>query len=170
MTALNVWTYSYVEGARRLEQRLGDGTVGDLVVMDGALVTWLPGRSAPLVRELQGTARTDSLGVGFWGLLFGIVVSGPDLATLAGDSRLVLDGSLTGVGADREFLADLRGRLRPGCSAVAVICPEGVAADIDRVSRLPSRSSRPPEALPPGTTQKLLTNDEEDALRQVFSA
>ena len=170
MTALNVWTYRHVEGARRLEQRLSDGAVGDLVVMDGALVTWLPGRAAPQVRELQGTARTDSLGVGFWGLLFGIVVAGPDLAALVGDPRRALDGSLSGIGVDREFLADLRRGLRPGCSAVAVICADAVAADIERASRLPSSTSRLHEAAPPDSTQRRLTDQQDEALRRVFSA
>ncbi len=84
VTELRVWTYPTVDGARRLEQRMSDGTVGDILVTDGVIATWMPGRASPQVRELQGAARTGSLGVGFWGMLFGIVVSGPDLAELSG--------------------------------------------------------------------------------------
>jgi uncharacterized membrane protein len=170
MTALNVWTYPTVEGARRLEQRLSDGAVGDVVVMDGSLVTWLPGRTTPQVRELQGVARTRGLGVGFWGLLFGIVVVGPDLETLVGEPQSGLDGALAGVGIDRTVLADLRTGLRPGCSAVAAICDDIVAAEIERVSGPVSGSfSRREDALAQ-SLRALFTADQEDALRRVFSA
>jgi uncharacterized membrane protein len=170
MTALSVWTYPYVEGARRLEQRLSDGTAGDVVVMDGALVTWLPGRSAPQVRELQGAARTRSLGVGFWGLLFGIVVAGPDLANLVGEPRPDLDGLMSGVGVDQQVLAELRRGLRPGSSAVAVICDEATAAAIERVGAHPAGTSRSHDVAAPSTTRRRLTGDQEEALRRVFSA
>jgi uncharacterized membrane protein len=169
-TTLGVWTYPYADGARRLEQRLSDGSAGDVVVLDGALVTWLPGRAAPMVRELQGVARTRSLGVGFWGLLFGIVAAGPDLAALRGDPDRALDSSLSGVGIGPEVLADLRRGLWPGCSAVAVICADAVLAGFERASRLPPRSSRPHETGPARTTRQPLTEDNEEALRRVFSA
>lgn len=169
MTALSIWTYPYAEGARRLEQRLADGTAGDVVVMDGALVIWLPGRAAPQVRELQGTARTGSLGIPFWGLLFGIVVAGPELAALAGEQRRALDASLSGVGIDRTVLGDLRRALRPGRSAVAAICSEVASAEIERASRLPSKVPRRQQALP-DTLRRRLTDEQDEALRRLFSA
>ncbi|MGD9961359.1 DUF1269 domain-containing protein [Nocardioides sp.] len=169
-TTLSVWTYPYADGARRLEQRLSDGSAGDVVVLDGALVTWLPGRATPQVRELQGAARTRSLGVGFWGLLFGIVTAGPDLAALRGDLHATLDSTLSGVGIGREVLSDLRRGLRPGCSAVAVICAEPVLVEIESVSTLQPRGSRPHETGPVRTTRQPLTTDQEAALRRVFSA
>jgi uncharacterized membrane protein len=169
-TTLGVWTYPYPDGARRLEQRLSDGSAGDVVVLDGALVTWLPGRATPQVRELQGVARTRGLGVGFWGLLFGIVTAGPDLAALRGDTHPTLDSSLSGVGIGREVLADLRRGLRPGGSALAVICAEAVLVEIESTSALGPRSSRPHETGPVRTTRQPLTKDQEAALRRVFSA
>jgi uncharacterized membrane protein len=170
MTALSVWTYPNVEGARRLEQRLSDGAAGDVVVLDGSLVTWLPGRSTPQVRELQGVARTRGLGVGFWGLLFGIVVAGPDLETLVGAPPSGLDGVLSGVGIDRQILVDLRQGLRPGCSAVAAICDEAVAQDIERVTALASANSLRHGGALAHSMRRGLTADQEEALRRVFSA
>jgi len=149
---------------------LSDGAAGDVVVLDGSLVTWLPGRSTPQVRELQGVARTRGLGVGFWGLLFGIVVAGPDLETLVGEPPSGLDGVLSGVGIDRQVLVDLRRGLRPGCSAVAAICDEAVAADIERATRLASLGS-PRQHGPLGHSMlRRLTAGQEEALRRVFSA
>ncbi|MFZ2016494.1 MAG: DUF1269 domain-containing protein [Nocardioides sp.] len=168
MTELRVWTYPDVDGARRLERRMSDGSVGDIVVTDGAIVTWMPGRASPQVRELQGAARTDSLGVGFWGMLFGIVVSGPDLAGLTGHPTRALDGSLTGVGVDGEVLAELRRALLPGRSAFAVICAEEVATVIEDGSRAEARILRAREEVAPASTRRRLTADQEDALRRVF--
>lgn len=169
-TTLSVWTYPYADGARRLEQQLSDGSAGDVVVLDGALVTWLPGRATPQVRELQGTARTRSFGVGFWGLLFGIVTAGPDLAALRGDLHTALDSSLSGVGIGQEVLSDLRCGLRPGCSALAAIGDKAVLDQIGSVSLLSPRSSRPHDAQPVRTTKQPLTEEQEAALRRVFSA
>jgi len=169
VTELGVWTYPSVDGARRLEQRMSDGAVGDIVVTDGAIVTWMPGRASPHVRELQGAARTGSLGVGFWGMLFGIVVSGPDLAGLAGGPTRTLDGSLTGVGVDREVLAELRRALRPGCSAFAVICAEETATLIEGASSTVARPLRADERVVPTSTRRRLTDNQDLALRRVFS-
>jgi len=169
MTELRVWTYPDVDGARRLEQRMSDGTIDDIVVTDGAIVTRMPGRASPQVRELQGVARTGSLGTGFWGMLFGIVVSGPDLAGLMGEQTRALDASLTGVGVDDEVLAELRRDLRPGCSAFAVVCSEEVAAVIEDVSRAGARTLRAREGAAPTSTRRRLTDDQDDALRRVFS-
>jgi len=170
MTALNVWTYPNIEGARRLEHRLSDGAAGDVVVMDGSLVTWLPGRTTPQVRELQGVARTGGLGVGFWGLLFGIVVAGPDLETLVGEPRTGLDGVLAGVGIDRQVLVDLRRGLRPGRSAVAAICDEAVATDIERVTGPAAAAAPLHDGGLAHSMRRRLTPGQEEALRRVFSA
>jgi uncharacterized membrane protein len=169
-TTLSVWTYPYADGARRFEQRLSDGAAGDVVVLDGALVTWLSGRATPQIRELQGAARTRSLGAGFWGLLFGIVAAGPDLAALRGDPPRVLDSSLSGVGLGPAVLDDLRRGLQPGCSAVAVICTEAELVEIESASTLPPRSSEAPEKGLVRTMRQPLTSDQEEALRRVFSA
>jgi uncharacterized membrane protein len=169
VTELRVWTYPDVDGARRFERRMSDGSAGDIVVTDGAIVTWMPGRASPQVRELQGVARTGSLGLGFWGMLFGIVVSGPDLAELRGDPTRALDGSLTGVGVDGAVLSELRRNLRPGCSAFAVICAEEVAAVIAGAARIRGTTPRADEAAAPTQARRILTEDQDDALRRVFS-
>lgn len=131
-----MWTYPNHGGARRWERRLSDGTLGDLAVTDGVLVTWVHGRESAHVRELEGVARTCSLGTAFWGMLFGIIVSGPTLTSLAGSLPHALDDSLEAVGMDRKFLAALRGRMRPGGSAVAAVCPEPTASAITSASRM----------------------------------
>ncbi len=168
MTTLSVWTYPDAEGARRLEQRLAEGAAGDVVVRDGALATWVPGRASPRVRELQGAARTDSLGVGFWGLLFGIVVAGPELAGLGGGTHQALDGSLSGIGVDPRLLADLRRELRPGCSALAVIADEAVVADVHAASTVAGAGTS--GGTEPYQVLRRLTPDQQAALQRVFSA
>lgn len=168
MTTISVWTYPDADGARRLEQRLAEGAAGDLVVRDGALATWVAGRAAPRVRELQGAGRTDSLGVGFWGLLFGIVAAGPELADLGGGTDQALDGSLAGIGIDHELMAELRRGLRPGCSALAVIADEAVSDEIHAATSVSeagaSGGARPDQAL------RRLTPGQEAALHRVFSS
>jgi uncharacterized membrane protein len=168
VTTLSVWTYPDGEGARRLEQRLAEGAAGDVAVRDGALATWVPGRAAPRVRDLQRTARTDSFGVGFWGLLFGIVVAGPELSDLGGGTQQALDGSLSGIGVDRRLLADLRRGLRPGCSALAVIADEAVVDDIHAASTVGGAGTK--DGTRPDQVLRRLTPDQEAALQRVFSA
>ncbi|SIT66567.1 DUF1269 domain-containing protein [Microbacterium sp. RU33B] len=170
MSALSVWTYPHAGGARRLERTLTDGTLGDLAVADGAVVTWARGRASAQVRELQGVARTCNLGTAFWGMLFGIVVSGPELATVGGARRPALDDSLEGVGIDRDTLIALRRRLRPGGSAVAVICAEAVASAIESVRPsvvidLPAAASDAGQR-----TTRPLTEGQEQALRRIFAS
>lgn len=167
-TVLGVWTYPDTDGARRLEQRLSDGTAGDVVVLDGAVVTWLSGRATPQIRDLQGVARTRSFGASFWGLLFGIIAAGPDLAALRGDLHTTLDSSLTGVGISWEVLVDLRRGLQPGSSAVAVICDEALLDEIETASTLLPRRPRLHQAGPVHITRQPLTQRQEAALRRVF--
>ena len=169
MTTLSVWTYPDIEGARRLEQRLAEGAAGDVVVRDGALATWALGRAAPRVRDVEGTARTDSLGVGFWGLLFGIVVAGPELADLGGGTHQALDASLSGVGVDHSLMADLRRGLRPGCSALAIISDDAVADDIHAACTGAGAGGATGRTRPDRVLRRF-TPDQEAALRRVFSA
>lgn len=174
MSALAVWTYPDTAGARRLERCLADGILGDVVVTDGVVVTWSGGRASAQVRELQGVARVCNLGAAFWGMLFGIVVSGPELAIMVGSRRRALDDSLEGVGVDRETLVALRRRLQPGGSAVAAICAESVASVIGSASPTPAGGTSVGGARPTPTdaaelTIRPLTVEQERALRKVFA-
>lgn len=169
MSTLAVWTYADAGSARRVERVLSDGTLGDVSVTDGAVVTWTRGRASAQVRELQGVARTCNLGTSFWGMLFGIVVSGPELSSMAGSHQRALDESLAGVGVSRETLVALRHRLRPGGSAVAVICDETVASAIEAVGAEVTRDGSA-ATLGVGSTTRVLTVDQEDALRRVFAS
>jgi uncharacterized membrane protein len=170
MSALAVWTYADVGGGRRLERFLSDGTLGDVSVTDGAVVTWTRGRASAQVRELQGVARTCNLGVPFWGMLFGIVVSGPELSSMAGSQQRALDESLEGVGVSRETLVVLRRRLQPGGSAVAVICDEAVASAIEAIGAEATRDGHAATMDVGGSTRRVLTVDQEHALRRVFAS
>jgi uncharacterized membrane protein len=168
VTTLSIWTYPDADGARRLEQCVARGAAGDIVVRDGALAIWTPGRAAPRVRELQGVPRTDNLGTAFWGLLLGIVVAGPELADLGGGTHRALDGSLSGVGIDHELLAELRRGLRPGCSALAVVADSAVADEIHAASA--GQVAGPGGVGIPDRALRRLTSDQEAALHRVFSA
>lgn len=169
MSALAVWTYPDAAGARRLERSLRDGALGDVSVTDGAVVTWTRGRASAQVRELQGVARTCNLGSSFWGMLFGIVVSGPELSSIAGAEQRVLDESLGGVGVSRETLVALRGRLQPGGSALAVICSEAVVSAIQAVGADTAGDGSAATANLSSTT-RLLAANEEYALRRIFAS
>lgn len=169
MTALAVWTYADAGSARRLERLLSDGTLGDVSVTDGAVVTWTRGRASAQLRELQGVARTCNLGSTFWGMLFGIVVSGPGLSSIAGAEQRVLDESLEGVGVSRKTLVALRRRLQPGGSAVAVICGEAVVSAIQQICA-DAAGDGPAATEDLSTTTSLLTVDQEDALRRIFAS
>ena len=168
MTALSVWTYPDVDGARRLEQRLAEGVVGDVLVRDAVVATWASGRAAPRVRDVQGVARTGSLGPGFWGLLFGIVVAGPELAELGGGTDRALDESLSGIGIDGELLAALRRGLRPGGSALAVICDEALTDEIHVEAVAASAGAR--VRTTPDRVLLRLAPDHDAALHRVFSS
>lgn len=169
MSALAVWAYADAGGARRLERLLSDGTLGDVDVTDGAVVTWARGRASAQVRELQGVARTCNLGASFWGMLFGIVVSGPELSRRAGSDEGALDESLVGVGVSRETLVALRRRIQPGGSAVAVICSEAVVSAIQAIGAEAACDGPSTTESHPRTT-RLLTAAEECALRRVFAS
>jgi uncharacterized membrane protein len=163
-----VWTYPDPAGARRLEKCLSDGTLGDLAIADGVVATWTRGRGAAQVRELQGVARTFSLGTTFWGMLFGIVVAGPSLVRSVGSPPHALDSSLEAIGVDREFLVSLRVRMRPGGSAVAAVCTESAASAIASVSNIPEFASSQTPTDAATSTVRRLTPDQEHALRRVF--
>ncbi len=169
MSALAVWTYADASGARRLERLLSDGTLGDLSITDGAVVTWARGRASAQVRELQGVARTCNLGSSFWGMLFGIVVSGPALSSVNGAEKRALDESLEGVGVNRETLVSLRRRLQPGGSAVAMISGDAVASAIHALGA-GAACNGPAAAADLSSTTRHLTADEECALRRIFAS
>ncbi|OJV93607.1 MAG: hypothetical protein BGO47_06700 [Microbacterium sp. 67-17] len=166
MSALAVWTFADTGGARWLERLLAEGIAGDVAVTDGAVVTWASGRASAQVRELQGVARMANLGSSFWGMLFGIVVSGPELAAMGGSER-ALDGALGGVGVDQATLVTLRRRLQAGGSALAVICDAAVASGIDTMRANADRAVTPDRC---ETTTRALSVDHENALRRVFAS
>ena len=168
-TAVVVWAYPHTAGALRLETLLADGTLGDLSVTDGAVVTWIRGRASAQVRELRGVPRTGNLGTAFWGMLFGIVVSGPELSNRVESRQRALDESMEAVGVDRETLIELRRRLQPGGSAGPVICGEAVAPAIRAVGTGRSRDARSSPLGSAACTTRVLTADQERALHRAFA-
>lgn len=169
MIELGVWIYPTVDGGRRLERRLSESSTSDAVVMDGAVVVWLPGNAAPFVRDIRGVLPARGLGAGFWGLLFGIVAAGPCLNRLIGESGTVLDGALSGVGIDAGVVGDLRGALQPGSSAVALIGDESLSASTERLARLLPAASPWPRSTVPHRTRTRLSADHAATLRWVFA-
>ena len=167
---LCLWPFGDPHAAARLERELCTTGTDPVVLADGALLTWRPGRRVPHLREPQNIGRSRPLGLGFWGLLFGIVVAGPDLETLVGEPRTGLDGVLAGVGIDRQVLVDLRRGLRPGRSAVAAICDEAVAADIERVTGPAAAAAPLHDGGLAHSMRRRFTAGQEEALRRVFSA
>ncbi|MBN9175715.1 MAG: DUF1269 domain-containing protein, partial [Microbacterium sp.] len=110
-----------------------------------------------------------NLGTAFWGMLFGIVVSGPELSNRVESRQRALDESMEAVGVDRETLIELRRRLQPGGSAVAVICGEAVASAIRAVGTGRSRDARSSPLGSAACTTRVLTADQERALHRAFA-
>ena len=166
---LCLWPFGDPHAAARLERELCTTGTDPVVLADGALLTWRPGRRVPHLREPQNIGRSRPLGLGFWGLLFGIVVAGPELAASAQQSTVGLDESLRPVGIDPELVSAVRLALVPGTSALAAWCDDPTA---DLIT-LAARSSRVVTVSgPPGgpvAVRWQLSDHHSSELRRIFA-
>ena len=161
MAMLTVWRFETAGGAdaaSKMLQELARERV--VVVHDAATVSWPEGEKKPRTQPLHSLTGTGAMGGSFWGLLFGLIFFVPLLGAAIGAASGALAGSLRDVGIDDSFINRVRDRVTPGTSALFLLSSDAV---VDQVK----------DALAAGATSELLvthlTQDPEDALRQVFT-
>lgn len=159
MATLSVWKFDTPDGAEKAEHTLEGLAKQELLTLhDGAIVSWPEGRKKPKTRQLHSMVGLGAVSGSFWGLLFGILFFMPLLGLVIGAASGALAGSMTDVGIDDEFIANLREKITPGTSALFIMTTDVV---VDKVH----------EAFAGTHAELLYTNlssDEEAKLKDVF--
>ena len=161
MATMTVWKFPSPEGAEVAELTLKQLQQQELIkIHDAALVTFPEGAKKPKTRQLSGLTAAGALGGAFWGMLFGLIFFVPLLGLAIGAGMGALAGSLTDVGIDDAFIRRVRDEIKPGTSALFVLSSDAV---IDKVKEAF-------EGQPMILMETNLSHDEENKLREVFSA
>jgi uncharacterized membrane protein len=129
-------------------------------VQDAAVVSWPTDRKQPKTRQAHNLAGAGALGGMFWGMLFGLIFFVPFLGAAVGAAIGAIAGSLTDVGIDDKFVAQVRSQITPGTSALFALTSDAV---VDRVA----------DAFKGQQGEIVSTNlskEQEAKLREVFSA
>jgi uncharacterized membrane protein len=127
VATLTVWKFSTPYGAEQAEQTLLDLQKQQLItVHDAATVSWEHGRRKPKTRQLKSLTGSGALGGSFWGLLFGLIFFVPLLGMAIGAGLGALAGSMSDVGIDDRFIAEVRDQVTPGTSALFVLTSDAV--------------------------------------------
>ena len=160
MATLTVWKFDSPDAADRASDTLQELAKQNLItVHDAATVSWPSDRKKPKTRQLSNTTAAGALGGSFWGLLFGLIFFVPLLGAAIGAATGALAGSLADVGIDDSFINKVRDQVTPGTSALFVMTSDAV---MDKVQDA-FQDNQPSELLFTN-----LTNEQEQALRQVF--
>ena len=140
MATLTVWKFDTADGAEqaigKLEQLQKRGAHHGPRRRDRDLAG---GKKKPKTRQLHDLAGAGALGGAFWGLLFGLLFFVPLLGMAVGAAAGALGGSLTDVGIDDEFIAQVRKKITPGTSALFMLTTDAV---LDKVPRPSGRQRR----------------------------
>jgi uncharacterized membrane protein len=130
-TTLTVWLYDSAFGAAAGEVRLKDlQQRGAVTVLDAVTITWMPGTHRPRVGHLRHQTSAAAAKGSVLGAFVGVLVLAPAVDGAAGAGVGALAQRLRGTGIDRQFLYELKDRLRPGCSALLVLSSD---TDLDTV-------------------------------------
>jgi uncharacterized membrane protein len=161
MATLTVLKFPTAEGADRMIGALEGLQKQQLItIQDAAIVAWPAGKKKPKTRQLNNLAGLGALQGSFWGLLFGLLFFVPVLGMAVGAAMGALMGSMADVGIDDTFIAEVRGKVTEGTSALFLMTSGAV---IDKVT----------EALKGQAFEVIATNlskEEEDRLRETFAA
>ncbi|SRR5581483_11719663 len=131
MATLTVLKFPSAEGADQLLGTLQRLQAQQLItVQDAAIVTWPAGAKKPKTRQLRNLAGAGALGGAFWGMLFGLLFFVPILGLAIGAGIGALAGSMSDVGIDDNFVAQVRQKVTPGTSALFLLSSGAV---VDRV-------------------------------------
>jgi uncharacterized membrane protein len=131
VSTLTVWKFPTATGAADAEQTLLDLQKQELVqVHDAAVVSWPEDAKKPKTKQLNNLTGIGALSGTFWGMLFGLIFFVPLLGAAIGAAAGALGGSMTDVGIDDDFVAEVRAKITPGTSALFVMTSDAV---VDRV-------------------------------------
>jgi uncharacterized membrane protein len=159
MNALTAWIFPTADGAEAALGRLRPLAEGGRIsIDDAALLTWAPKRRKPKLRELGSLRGPGALWSGFWGLLLGMIFLVPNAGLTFGAAAGAIAGSLVEVGIDDAFITPVRTEIRPGTSALFVLCD---APTVDALGR-------ELDALDSRLLRANLTDEEEQQLRTAF--
>jgi uncharacterized membrane protein len=162
---LTVWLYDTAMGAAAGEVRLKDlEQQGGLTVLDAVTVTWMPGSHQPKVGHLHHKTTSAGAKGAVLGALVGALALAPAVGAAAGSGIGALADKLRGTGIDRDFLVQVRSRLRPGTSALVVLSTD---ADVDKVRPFIERGRARGDVTLVSST---LADDAPDALRELVGS
>jgi uncharacterized membrane protein len=131
VSTLTVWKFPTADGAAEAEQTLLSLQKQELVqIHDAAVVSWPEGAKKPKTKQLRNLAGIGALSGTFWGMLFGLIFFVPLLGAAIGAAAGALGGSMTDVGIDDDFVAEVRAKVTPGTSALFVMTSNAV---VDRM-------------------------------------
>jgi uncharacterized membrane protein len=131
MGTMTVWKFGSPGGAESALDKLKDlQTQGLITVHDAAIVSWIEGKKRPKTRQLHNLAGAGALSGTFWGMLFGLIFFMPFLGAAIGAATGALAGSMSDVGIDDDFIAQVRQEVVPGTSALFLLTSNAV---IDKV-------------------------------------
>jgi len=157
---LTVWKFPTATGADDAEFKLKALQSEQLITIhDAAVVSWRESAKKPKTRQLVNLTGAGALGGSFWGLLFGLLFFVPILGMAVGAATGALTGALSDAGIDDDFIKSVRGEVTTGTSALFLLSSDAV---VDRIREEFSGSDAE-------LIRTNLTNEQEAALREVFS-
>jgi uncharacterized membrane protein len=128
-SSLVVLKFDTPEGAEKgLELAIGLQKQQLLQLLDAAIVTWPTGKKNPKTRHLGDMTSTGAWYGAFWGMLFGLLFFMPLLGAAWGAAVGAISGHFADYGIGREFIEQVRGKVREGTSALFLLLGQ-VTAD-----------------------------------------
>ena len=121
-SSLVVLEYETPEGADKgleLAQSLQKQQL--LKLLDAAVVTWPQGKRSPKTRHLGDLTAPGAWHGAFWGMLFGFLFFMPLLGAAWGAAVGALSGHFADYGIGRDFIEQVRGKVREGTSALFLL-------------------------------------------------
>lgn len=125
MTTFTVLKFPTAGGAQRMLRRLKQLQEQRLIqIEDGAILTWPPGAIHSRIKQLSDLAGVGALGVGFWGMLFGLLFSVPFFGVTSNTAIGVLAEHFVRCGIDEEFLKGAHNQITEDTSALFLLTSE----------------------------------------------
>jgi uncharacterized membrane protein len=132
-----------------------------ITVQDAAVVTWEPGKKKPKTRQAHNLAGVGALDGAFWGMLFGLIFFIPFLGLAIGAAMGALMGSMSDVGIDDKFIAEVRGKVTEGTSALFLMTSGAV---MDKVAEVVKTDAPKFELIASNLSQ-----EQEEKLKEAFA-
>ena len=160
MATLTVLKFPTADGADSMIATMQSLQKQQLITInDAAIVTWPQGAKKPKTRQLNNMAGLGALNGAFWGMLFGLLFFIPILGLAIGAGMGALMGSMTDVGIDDKFIAEVRSKVTEGTSALFLMTSAAVQ---DKVTE--ALKGQPFELIASN-----LTKEQEDQLKAAFA-